>query len=103
MELDELGQQLHDRKTRGEILSTEEQTQLESWYAAQDRVETDDLGLTATTNTEESLRDRIDSVLAQIAAVTRRIQELTEENEALRREIAALHRQLAQKTSPQSI
>lgn len=45
---DELGKQLHDRVTRGEALTAEEQAQLEDWYATQDRAEADQLGLEET-------------------------------------------------------
>jgi peptidoglycan hydrolase CwlO-like protein len=99
---DELGKQLHDRATRGKSLSTEEQAQLEAWYAVQDRVEMEELGMNATTKTAASLQIQIDAVLSQLTTVTQRIQKITEENEALRREIATLQRQLAQRTSPQS-
>ena len=46
---DELGKQLHDRATRGEALSPEEQAQLKDWYATQDRAEADQLGFTGGT------------------------------------------------------
>ena len=101
MVTDDLGKQLHNRVTRGEALSTEEQAQLEDWYATQDRAESDQLGLTATAETVASLQIQIDSALASLAAITRRIQEIAEENQALRREIAALCRQLAQQDSLQ--
>jgi septal ring factor EnvC (AmiA/AmiB activator) len=98
---DELGKQLHNRATRGEALSTEEQAQLENWYATQDRAESDQLGLTAAAETVASLQIQIDSALTSLAAITRRVQEIAEENQALRREIAALCRQLAQQDSLQ--
>jgi peptidoglycan hydrolase CwlO-like protein len=100
---DELGKQLHDRATRGEALSVEERAQLEDWYATQDRAEADQLGLTATAETVDSLQTQIDSALAQLATITRRIQEIAEENKALRREITALCRQLAQQDSLQPV
>jgi hypothetical protein len=43
---DELGYQLHDRVTRGETLTVEDQARLEAWYAAQDRADMERLGLT---------------------------------------------------------
>jgi peptidoglycan hydrolase CwlO-like protein len=99
---DDLGRQLHDRATRGETLSPEEQSQLDEWYMTQDRAETGDLGLTVPAEEVTTLQAQIDSALAQLATITQRIQEITEENQALRREIAALRRQLAQ-TSPQPL
>ena len=41
MNSDDLGRGLDGRATRGEQLSAEDQAQLEAWYAAQDRAETD--------------------------------------------------------------
>jgi hypothetical protein len=101
MVTDDFGKQLHNRVTRGEALSTEEQAQLEDWYATQDRIEMDQLGLTVTTETVASLQIQIDSALTLLATITKRIQEIAEENQALRREIAALCRQLAQQDSLQ--
>lgn len=37
MVFDELGKQLHDCATRGEVLSVKEQAQLNAWYEEQDR------------------------------------------------------------------
>ncbi len=45
---DELGRQLHDRVTRGEELSKEDQILLDAWYEAQDRAEMKGLNLAAT-------------------------------------------------------
>ena len=36
---DEIGQKLHDRATRGETLTAEEQEQLRHWYAHHDQEE----------------------------------------------------------------
>jgi hypothetical protein len=41
---DDSAKQLHDRATRGETLSAEEQKQLENWYASQDTAESKMLG-----------------------------------------------------------
>jgi peptidoglycan hydrolase CwlO-like protein len=97
---DDLGKQLHDRATRGETLSTEEQRLLEEWYVEQDRIEMTELGLATETEMVASLQSQVDSALAQLTAVTKRIQEIAEENETLRREIAALRQQLVQQVSP---
>jgi hypothetical protein len=96
MVTDELGKQLHDRATRGETLSLEEQSQLEEWYAAQDRAEAADLGLTVSAETITVLQAQVALVLEQLTVATQRIQEITEENQALHHEISKLRRQLAQ-------
>jgi peptidoglycan hydrolase CwlO-like protein len=95
---DELGKQLHDRATRGETLSAQERASLETWYAAQDRVEMDVLDLT-TPETVTILQAQVDSVLQQLETAARRIQELAQENDRLRDEITTLHRRLAQQAS----
>lgn len=89
---DERGKQLHDRATRGQVLSPKEQMQLKAWYEAQDRAEMAELGLPVS-ETTASLRTQVDAVLVQLATTTRRIQELVAENETLRHEIAVLRRQ----------
>jgi len=103
MVADELGQKLHDRATRGGVLSAEERGQLEEWYAKMDREEAEMLGLAAPANTTDELRAQVDSALAQLVAAAKRVQELAKENDALRREIASLRRQLIPQPAPQSV
>jgi hypothetical protein len=47
---------LHDRATRGETLSPEEQAQLESWYALQDEIEDNILGATTAEKTKATMQ-----------------------------------------------
>ena len=93
---DELGKQLHDRATRGEALTIEEQAQLEAWYAEQDRVEAVLLQRTASSVSQTSLQTKIDSILHQITSAAQRIQDIAHQNELLRDEIARFRRQLLQ-------
>ncbi len=92
---DNLAKQLHDKATRGELLSAEEQAQLENWYALQDNAENKALGLMDPEKKLEALQAQVDATLAQLMTVAKRIQEIASENESLRREIATLRRQLA--------
>jgi hypothetical protein len=93
--------QLHDRATRGEELSSEEQAQLENWYALQDSAETQALGLAPDEDRLGALQAQVEAALTELMAVTRRSQETSSENEALRREIIALRRQLVSSTTLQ--
>ena len=95
---DNLGKDLHDRATRGEILSTEERGQLEAWYAAHDAAEARELS--AEGAQDKSLEAQVKSTLAQIMRVTRQVQDGVAENAALRKEIASLRLQLAEESTP---
>ena len=92
---DDLTKQLHDRATRGELLSAEEQSSLNDWYTLQDRVESDALGLTKDEKALTTLQAQVEAALTQLTIVTQRIQEIASENQALRRDIAHLRQQLA--------
>lgn len=101
---DDVGMQLHDRATRGEELTSEEQKLLEDWYSAQDRAEIELLGLpTKESTAADSLRPQVDSALAQLTTVTEHINTLANENERLRRENASLRRNLAERPAPQLV
>jgi hypothetical protein len=101
MSADTAGQRLHNRATRGEALSVEEQAQLEEWYARLDREEAAALAGTHPPASVTELRTQIKASLAELAAATQRNQALAAENAALRQEVAALQRQLAQKLTTQ--
>lgn len=98
---DDLAKQLHDRATRGELLSAEEQSLLEDWYALLDCMESDTLGLTTDEKTLASLQAQVESALIQLMTVTKRIQEVAAENETLRHEVAVLRRQLVHQPTSQ--
>jgi peptidoglycan hydrolase CwlO-like protein len=93
---DDLARQLHDRATRGESLSTKEQALLEEWYASQDGIESQALGLTTKEKRIETLQAQVEAALTQLRTITTRMQEIASENETLRQEIALLRRQLVQ-------
>jgi len=98
---DNSAQGLHDKATRGESLSAEEQAVLDQWYARQDEAEGRLLGGTAAQENVAALRAGVDAALAQLATATQQVQALTAENEVIRREVAALRRQLAQRSTKQ--
>ncbi len=91
----ELGQQLHDRATRGETLSVAEQAQLDVWYDTINRAEMEEL--LKTEPDTQALRGQIMSVLKRISSVAKQIEQIATENEQIRHQNAALRRQLALK------
>ena len=91
---DDLGKVLHDRSTRGEALSDEEQLQLERWYEDQDNLERNILVTTPDEKTIAKLQAQIEAALTQLISITTRIQEVASENELLRQEINSLRHQL---------
>jgi len=91
----EIAQQLHDKSTRGELLSIEEVKQLEEWYAREDRSEGQSLRLKVTEKSSSALQSQIDNALAQLMTATNRIQQVAMENEVLRREVLDLRLQVS--------
>lgn len=90
----EFGSRLHDRATCGEPLSSEEQQQLDAWYAEQDTAEMLLLQGPNSIINMATLNLQIETVLAQLAALAEHIQQVTLENQRLRTEISALQQQL---------
>jgi hypothetical protein len=88
-------QNLHDRATRGEPLSDEEQAALEAWYAQQDQRESEALIRTTTAVTIPDLQAQLDASLRQLETVTQRIREVVTTNTELRRDIVQLLHRLA--------
>jgi hypothetical protein len=91
---DEQGQLLHDKATRGDELSADEHSQLQTWYEAQDKLEAVSLGTALETDTVASLQPKIDIALKQLTAITSHIQDVAAENKILRQEINRLRHQL---------
>ncbi|MGG6264008.1 hypothetical protein ACQ4M3_21955 [Leptolyngbya sp. AN03gr2] len=93
---DELGRQLHDRSTRGEILSVLEEQQLNAWYDYQDQIESKLIlsSFVPSRNLSE-LQTQIDDSLRQLEAVIDRIQQVSAENTALKQEVVELRQQLS--------
>lgn len=63
---DPIGQDLHDRATRGQPLTPAEQTQLDAWYAQQDAAEAELLTIPPTANDLDLLRKRINQAVEQL-------------------------------------
>jgi hypothetical protein len=93
---DELARQLHDNSTRGKLLSVEEHSLLEQWYAVQDQGETQILAKSNDKTRLLRLQTQVDTALTQLMGITKQIQEVMAENKTLKREIIQLHNQLVQ-------
>jgi predicted nucleic acid-binding Zn-ribbon protein len=91
-------QTIHDRATRGEQLTTDEQAALDSWYAQEDRAESQLLLAQTPSETATQLHTQVAAAAAQLEAVSQHIRAVLAENEQVRHEIILLQRQLAQRT-----
>lgn len=93
---------LHDKATRKEPLTAEEEIELAAWYEEQDREENALLTSSFKPLVLEALRDDVENALLRLEATTRQVRAQAEENEALRRDVAALAHQFAQTKTLQS-
>lgn len=88
---------LHFRRSLGEALTADEQSDLDAWYAEQDQAEALALGQSSEVNDLSPLKQQIDAILERIVTTSQSIQVIANENEILRRENMALRQQLAQR------
>src|SRR2546426_5260946 len=93
---------LHDRATRGEVLSPAEIKDLQELYVRQDQEETTALAAAGNPSLTE-LQAQVQIGLTQILTVTKHIQFLASENDKLRQENSALQKQLARITPAQTV
>lgn len=96
---DELGIELHDRWTRGQPLTAEEQLQLEGWYRLRDAAENEQLSQVLSSAEGSELQTQIEMALTRLTTTIQRVQQVTTENEVIRKEISLLQHQL---TMPKS-
>lgn len=87
---------VHDKATRGEPLTAEEETELAAWYARQDQEEDALLTSSRSSLTADALRAEIENALTNLQAITQQVREQLNENSAFRQEIAALTQQSVQ-------
>ena len=93
---DELGFVLHDRSTRGAVLTSEEEQQLAAWYDERDAIEDSWLNPSNKTSLpdQSNLQSQIDVVLQDLRLVTQQIQQISSENIEIKQELVALKQQL---------
>jgi predicted nucleic acid-binding Zn-ribbon protein len=96
---DEQLQHLHDRATRGDDLTAEEQNALDEWYARQDQAESQLLQQAASDEAFANLHVQVTAAANQLEVVTQHIRDVIADNEQLRDEIRMLQRQLAQQVA----
>ena len=96
-------QALHDRATRGERLSAQEQATLDAWYAQQDQLESQLLQASVRSSTLADLHAQVTVATAQLTTVTQHIRDVLAQNDKLRQEITLLQHQLAQQLAGQSV
>jgi len=85
---------LHNRATRGEHLTAQEQQVLETWYREQDQAEFPLLEHAVLAHDVTALRHQLEVALQQLALVSQSVNEVMRANNALRRDIAWLQTQL---------
>ena len=90
---------LHDRFSRGEELSTEEQVRLERWYAAQDNEEAALLNGSPSDAELSALQTQVNRALQELARLSDQVLRTSEQNEVLRAEVRALRSRLSE-TAP---
>lgn len=86
MNLEEEAKKLHDRATRGEILSVEEQTALQNWYDEQDRAEDLLLNQNRTDSNSAISREQLNAKLSEISQAALDVERIARQNEIIRRE-----------------
>jgi hypothetical protein len=86
---------LHDRATRGEMLSREEQALLDQWYLSEDNAEQGVLDSSAADGATEDVQVQITAVLERCIMLAQKNQELFQQNDELRRELTQLRQQVA--------
>jgi len=99
MDSDAALQSLHDRATRGEPLSAEEQARLEAWYGRLDREEAQSLTATFEDAASRRLRGDIHAALRRVHELTESVGGLMAANDDLRLDIAGLKAKLAQRAT----
>ncbi len=90
-----LGKSLHDRATRGDSLSNDEQMLLDVWYMAEDDAERDLLQNAEVIPDVGQLRSDIAATLARVVEEAQQVKTLLVQNEMLYREVKELKRQVS--------
>lgn len=98
----EIGLELHDRHTRGLVLSDEEKDILDQWYEEQDVEEANEVSLTRYEVNFPDFQRQINLALESILKMSEQLQQLIQENAKIRAENQTLKEQIAQRLSQQA-
>ncbi len=87
-------QKLHQSAVKGEVLTAEEQTDLQNWYEILDREEDSILNDSQPIQNVSQLRKNLAQTTKQVTKISREIGTLLKQNEDLRKENQALKKTL---------
>ena len=93
------GARLHDRATRGETLTDDENRRLEQWYQEQDEAEAALLAAHRPELSPSAAPSNLQETLTRIRQTAQSLEALHRQNAALRDEIAVLQKRLAAKAA----
>ncbi|MGI4787815.1 MAG: hypothetical protein ACRYFS_03085 [Janthinobacterium lividum] len=91
---DNFGRQLHDKATRNELLTVEEETKLSRWYAQQDQEEDALLASSPNPLVLDTLWNDVVNALLRLKLAAPQVRAQAEENIALQQAIATTIRSL---------
>lgn len=98
---DQRGIELHDRATRGMVLTDAEQAELDAWYQRLDHEELHAVSINDSEKDQQRLRGELDIALDKLQKVVGQIRETESQNETLRNEISRLQEQILSRQESQ--
>ncbi|HQU85976.1 MAG TPA: hypothetical protein PKY59_22810 [Pyrinomonadaceae bacterium] len=99
MESDVLMQKLHEKSVKGNALNDSEKNELDSWYAEQDRLESEILSQKFVSEEFNIQNEAFQKTLEEISESKKRIAEISRQNENLSNENEILRRKLHDRES----
>lgn len=97
MEKEDLMQNLHKKFVSGESLTESEKSELENWYAEQDKIENELINSELSDNSSKEIENYFHSALREISESKKKIAKIASQNELLRRENELLREKLNKK------
>lgn len=97
MEKDTLMQNLHKKFVSGKTLTESEKSELEKWYAEQDKIENDLLNTDFSVNNSFETKNLFQAALKEISESKNQIAKIASQNELLHRENEVLRKKINKK------